>query len=194
MMLQGNPRAVPFLLAGGTSAILALFAWRRRDLPRAPAFITMMAGETVWASAHAVELLVDLYPIQHLCIDLRVAGAVTAVLGILAFVLQYTGWDWWLEPRRFAAVCAWPAALVLVAWTNPWHGRFWSSMAVQEIGGYRVVIRGYGPGFWAAFGYCYLVVAVSVVLLGAAVARSAGVYRAQAAVMLFGVLAPWVVR
>ena len=75
MMLQGNPRAVPFLLAGGTSAILALFAWRRRELPRAPAFITMMAGETVWASAHAVELLVDLYPIQHLCIDLRVAGA-----------------------------------------------------------------------------------------------------------------------
>ncbi len=192
-MLQGNPRAILFLLAGGTSAILALCAWRRREMPRAPAFIAMMAGETVWASAHAVELVVEPYPIQYLCIDLRVAGAVISVLGMLAFVLQYTGRDRWLEPRRFAAICAWPAVMVLVSWTNPWHGQFWSSIQVEDIGGFRVVTRGYGPGFWAEFGYCYLVVAVSVVLLGHAVVRSTGVYRAQAAVMLFGVLAPWIV-
>jgi PAS domain S-box-containing protein len=193
MMLQGNPRAIPFLLAGGASAILALFAWRRRELPRAPAFITMMAGETVWAFSHAVELLVDLFPFQSFCIGLRVAGAVASVLGMLAFVLQYTGRDRWLEPRRFAAVCALPAALVLLAWTNPWHERFWSSMRVQEMGRFHVVVRGYGPGFWAEFGYCYILLAISAVLLGQAVVRSTGVYRAQAAVMLFGVLLPWIV-
>jgi hypothetical protein len=55
---QINPEAIPFLLAGGISAVLALFAWRRREMPRAPAFATMMAGEMLWASAEAMELIV----------------------------------------------------------------------------------------------------------------------------------------
>jgi PAS domain S-box-containing protein len=115
------------------------------------------------------------------------------VLGMLAFVLQYTGRRRWLEPGRFAAIAALPAALVLLAWTNRWHGLFWSSVRVEYIGGFLVVIREYGPAFWAELGYCYLLMAVCVVLLGEAVMRSAGLYRAQAAVMLFGALVPWIV-
>jgi PAS domain S-box-containing protein len=193
MTLQGNPRAIPFLLAGGASAILTLFAWRRREMPRAPAFITMMAGETAWAFAEALELLVVPPTIQLLCIDLRVAGAVAAILGMLAFVLHYTGRDRWLAPRRFVPICAVPMALVLVAWTNPWHHLFWSSTRVEEIGSFQITIREYGPGFWTQLGYCYLLVAVSTVLIARAVIRTARVYRSQAAVMLFGVLAPFVV-
>jgi signal transduction histidine kinase len=193
MMLQGNPRAIPFLLAGGISALLALFAWRRRELPRARAFITMMAGETAWAGSHGVELLVKPFWIQRFCIDLRTAGAVAAVLGMLAFVLHYTGRHRWLEPGRFAAIAASPVALVLVAWTNRWHGRFWSSMQVEDLEGFLVVIRRYGPAFWAEAGSCYVLMAICVFLLGQAVVRSAGFYRAQAAVMLFGALVPWIV-
>jgi signal transduction histidine kinase/ActR/RegA family two-component response regulator len=193
MTFQGNPRAIPFLLAGGTSAILMLFAWRRREMPRAPAFIAMMAGETTWAFAEALELIVAAPVIQLLCINLRVVGAVVSILGMLAFVLHYTGQDQWLVPRRFLAVCAVPVALILVAWTNPWHRLFWASTRVEEIGGFRITLRGYGPGFWAELGYCYLLVAVSLLLLAGAVIRSAGVYRYQAAIMLFGVLTPWVV-
>ena len=44
------------------------------------------------------------------------------------------------------------------------------------------------------FAYCYTVVAVSTVLLAKAVMRFTGIYRAQAAVMLFGVLLPWAVN
>ncbi len=56
-----------------------------------------------------------------------------------------------------------------------------------------MAVRGYGPGFWIQFGYCYILVAISTFLLAVAVVRSDGVYRAQAAVMLFGVLVPWIV-
>jgi signal transduction histidine kinase/ActR/RegA family two-component response regulator len=193
MMLQQNPEAIPFMLAGGTSAVLALFAWRRREMPRALSFITMMAGETVWASSEALELIAVAEPVKLLCINLRVVGAVISILGMLAFVLHYTGRNRWLEPRRFAALCAVPLALVPVAWTNPLHHRFWSSIRVEDIGGFQMAIRGYGPGFWALFGYSYILVAASTFLLAAAVVRSVGLYRAQAAVMLFGVLVPWVV-
>ena len=42
--------------------------------------------------------------------------------------------------------------------------------------------------------YCYALVALSTLLLIQAVFRSTGLHRVQAAVMLFGVLLPWVVE
>jgi PAS domain S-box-containing protein len=132
-------------------------------------------------------------PIKLICINLRVLGAVTAILGMLGFVLHYTGRTRWLKPRRFVAISALPLGLLPVAWTNPWHQFYWSSIRVDLVDGFPMVVRGYGTGFWIQFGYCYILVAVSTFLLAGAVVRSAGVYRAQAAVMLFGVIVPWVV-
>ncbi len=162
-------------------------------MPRAPAFATMMAGEMVWAFAEALELMVVPLPVKILCINLRVLGAVISILGMLSFVLRFTGRTRWLEPRRFTAICALPLLLMPVVWTDPWHHVFWNSVRVEEIDGFQMAIREYGPGFWTDFGYCYILVAVSTFLLAEAVVRSAGVYRAQAAVMLFGVIVPWVV-
>ena len=57
-----------------------------------------------------------------------------------------------------------------------------------------IAMPDYGPGFWAHFAYGYALVAVATFLLARAVYRSSGVFRAQAAIMLFGVLLPWVVN
>ncbi len=190
---QNNPEAIVFILAGGTSAVLALIAWRWRELPRAPAFAIMMAGEMLWASAEALELTLVPLPAKLFCINVRVLGAVTSVLGMLGFVLHYTGRTRWLKLRRFAAISALALVLLPVAWTNPWHHFFWSSIRIDRVDGFQMVVRGYGTGFWIQFGYCYILVAVSTFLLARAVVRTAGVYRAQAAVMLFGVIVPWVV-
>ena len=153
----------------------------------------MMVGEMMWAASQAVELMVVDVPVKLFCINLRVLGAVISILGMLGFVLHYTGRGRWLSPGRFAAICALPLATLPVAWTNPWHYAFWSSIRLEQVNGFPMVVRGYGTGFWVLFGYCYLVAGVSIFLLTAAVVRSVGVYRAQAAVMLFGVLVPWVV-
>ena len=87
----------------------------------------------------------------------------------------------------------WPWSLV--AWTNPWHRDLLVVDPVEDrsltASRWRSADTGRDSG--RRFGYCYILVAVSVVLLAEAVVRSAGVYRAQAAVMLFGVLVPWVV-
>ena len=57
MMLQSNPEAIPFAIAAAVSGTLAVFAWRRRSLPMATAFIVMMAGEAAWALFEAIELV-----------------------------------------------------------------------------------------------------------------------------------------
>ena len=159
----------------------------------APAFATMMTGEAIWALAEAMELVIADLPAKRICYDLRLAGTVTAVLGLLAFVLRSTGHLRWLAWRRFGAICAAAAMLVVLAWTDQWHHLYWTRFADEIIGGFHIAVSKNGPGFWAVIAFCYTIVILSLVLLAQAVAGSAGVYRAQAAVMLFGVLVPVVI-
>jgi PAS domain S-box-containing protein len=194
MQLQANPESVPFFLAAAISIVLSRFALRRRARPVARAFALMMVGEAAWAFFEALELVVVDIETKKLCFVLRATGTVTLILSLLATVLLYTGRDQWVKPPRFTVICA-PALLLLVfAWTNPWHHLYWTRLWNASINGHWIAMPVYGPGFKAHFIYCYLLVAVSTVLLAEAAYRSAGVYRAQAAVMLFGIILPWVIN
>jgi PAS domain S-box-containing protein len=192
-MFQADLRAIPFFIAGAISAALAVFASRRRSLPMAPAFTAMMAGEAAWALFEAMELIIIDEDLKQLCNNLRVAGAILTIQGMLAFVLRYTGCTNWLKWPRFAAVCAPAVALVLMAWTNSWHHLYWIRHDHLVIDGLHLAKPVYGPAFWAQFTYAYILIAIEALLLAQAVFRSAGVYRAQSAVLLFAVILPWVV-
>ena len=144
-----------------------------------PAFITMMAGEAAWAFFEVIELTCPDPISQAVWYRLRTAGAVITILGLLAFVLRYTGCVQWVDRRRFALVCTPALALIIVAWTNPWHHLYWITHRPGLTGPFHIAVPVYGPAFWIHFGYCYVMVAVSTFLLAQAAVQSAGVYRAR---------------
>ena len=194
MTFQANPEAIPYVVAAIVSGLLAIFAWLRRGLPMAPAFAVMMTGEAAWALFEALELVVVEIPAKQPFFELRNAGAVTAILGLLAVVLRYTAHDEWLKLPVFTAICTPAVVLILFAWTNDWHHFYWYGHLAVPVRGFVFARPVYGPGFWVHFTYCYGLVAASTILLAQAVVTSAGLYRVQAAVMLFGVLLPWFVN
>ncbi len=194
MTFQANPEAIPYLVAAIVSALLAVFAWRRRGQAMAPAFAVMMTGEAAWALFEALELVVVEIAAKQPFFELRNAGAVTAILGLLAVVLRYTGHVEWLKLPVFTAICTPAVVLILFAWTNNWHHFYWYGHIPVSVRGFAFARPIYGPGFWVHFTYCYGLVAASTILLAQAVVTSAGLYRVQAAVMLFGVLLPWFVN
>ena len=193
MTLQGLPEAIPIGIAAALSGTLAVFAWRRRAMPMAPAFAAMMAGETAWALGAALEPILVELPLKRVCLDLRILGTITAILGLMAFVLRFTGQSGWLTARRFGAICAPAIPLIALAWTDPWHHLYFARLSNETIGGSVIAIRSFGPGLWAAVAYCYALAAIAAVLLIRAAMRTTGLHRTQASVMLFGVLLPWVV-
>lgn len=194
---QPNAEAIPFATTVLIAGWLSVLAWHRRRLGSiavATAFAAMMAGEVVWALFEAVELVVDSEPIQRACFALRAAGASITMLGLLAFVLGYTGHDRWLAPRRFTAIAAPSVVLTLLAWTNSWHHLYWRSIESASIDGHRFAVATHGPAFSAHLTVCYAMAAASALLLVFALIRSAGIFRVQAAIMLLGLLVPWVVN
>jgi PAS domain S-box-containing protein len=194
MTFQPNPAAIPFVAAAVVSGLLAFFAWRRRGLAMAPAFAVMMTGEAAWALFEALELVFVELPAKQPFYELRIAGAVTAILGLLAVVLRYTGHVEWLKLPVFTAICTPAVIMILFAWTNDWHHFYWYRHEPLGARGFAFARPVYAPGFWMHFTYCYGLVAASTILLAQAVVQSKGLYRIQAAVMLFGVLLPWFVN
>jgi PAS domain S-box-containing protein len=196
-MFQANAEAIPFGFTVLIAAGLSLLAWRRRGrgmAETAPAFAAMMAGEAAWALFETLELVIADERVKRACFALRAAGAATMILGLFAFTLRHCGLERWLAPRRFAAIAAPTAALAVLALTNEWHHLYWTAIRNERIGAFWIAMPDYGPGFWAHFAYSYGLVAVTSVLVARAVLQSSGVFRAQAAIMLFGVLVPWVVN
>jgi PAS domain S-box-containing protein len=193
MELQTNPQAVLFGAAAALAGGLAVFAWFRRRLPLAPAFAVMMTGEAVWALAEALEVVCAGLTAKSLCYDLRIAGTATAVLGLLALALRYTGSLRWLDWRRFGVICAPAVFLVVLAWTDPWHHLYWAQVGNQTVGGVQVAERQLGAGAYAAVAYAYVIAAFCLFLLGQAALTTGGVYRSQAMIMFFGVLVPLVI-
>ena len=133
-------------------------------------------------------------PIKRLCIDLRLLGTVAAMLGLAAFVLRFTGHFCWLKADRFVLIahgqfpfCSWPGQIPGTISTGIW-------LELKPVGERAIAIWSFGPGFWAMSAYCYAIVALSTLLLIQSVFRFKGLYRVQAAVMLFGVLLPWVIE
>lgn len=196
-MFQPNAEAIPFGVTVLIAAGLSLLAWRRcgRDLTEtAPAFAAMMAGEAAWALFEALELVIVDERAKRACFALRAAGATLTLLSMLAFILRYTGSEHWLAPRRFAAIAAPMAVLTFLALTNEWHHLYWRSIRSDRVGAFWIAMPDYGPGFRAHLAYSYGLVAVASVLLSRAVYQGSGVFRAQAAIMLFGLLLPWAVN
>jgi PAS domain S-box-containing protein len=193
MTFQYVPWVIPIVVAAALSCGLATLAGLRRAMPLARAFTVMMAGETVWALAAALEPIIVELPLKRLCIDFRLFGTFIAILGLVAFVLRYTGLGSWLRASRFGVLCAMAVPLIVLEWTDPWHHLYWARLSNEPIDGVEIAIRSFGPGFWATITYAYVLAAFSTVLLVLAVIRLGGLYRAQAALMLFGVLLPWLV-
>ncbi len=194
MTFQPNPEAIPYVVAALVSGVLAIFAWRRRGLAMAPAFAVMMTGEAAWALFEALELVFVEMSAKQPFFELRNAGAVTAILGLLAVVLRYTGHVEWLRLPVFTAICTPAVVLILFAWSNDRHHFYWYDHQPVLVRGFVFARPVYGPAFWVHFAYCYGLVAASAILLAQAVVTSVGLYRIQATVMLFGVLLPWVVN
>ena len=194
LTIQNHPDAPLFIVASGISAALAAFAWRRRNLPTAPAFIAMMLGQTAWSLGSGLELFFSDLPTKLLCLDLMNVGVAFTPPSLLFFVLRFTGRNSWLSRRNTAIVLAIPMTSVLIAWTNPCHHLYYSAVRIELFHNYWTGIEPRGPWFWVNAGYLYALMAVATILLFPLAFRTSGIHRAQVGLLLSGLLLPWIVN
>ena len=114
---------VPTILAVNTLLLVGLAAvgWRRRTTPGARYFSVLQFASAVWVALTVAGLSMRPGPDRVRVWGVTVAASLFVAALWVAFILEYTGRDQWLRPRRFgiaAAPLAVGAALYAVAPTG----------------------------------------------------------------------------
>jgi len=181
---------VPLGIAAAVSVLLALFAWRRRPAPDATPFVLLMLAVAEWSLAYALRLAGTDLATKLFWAKVRYLGIVIVPAAWLIFALQYTGRGKWLTRRNLTLLAIEPLCMLLLVWTNDWHGLYWSSVRLDEVGSFATFGSTHGVAFWIHMVYSYLLLLIGAFLFVQALVRSPRLYRGQAVAILGGVLAP----
>ena len=182
------PAITPLLLAALTNAALAIYAFRRRDMPHATVFAWTMVAITLWTFSNAAEFASVEFSAKLFWLKFKYLGSAGAPALWLVFSLGYTEQE--KRPARpyLALMGLWVVVVWLLAWTNDAHGLFWQDIYLWEPAlGLSVV---HGDLFWVYCVFAYLMVLAASFCYVVTVIRSPALYRWQAAAMLFCGLLP----
>ena len=188
--MQFAPYAIPLVITAAISAGLALYSRRRYLAAGTGWFALLMLAVSVWSLSYALELSGDDLSDKLFWSKVEYLGIATIPALWLAFALQYTGRERWLTRRNWLVLSVEPAVTLLLVWTNEFHGLIWQSTKLNA-GGPFVDFK-HGPFFWVHVAYSYVLLALGTWLLAQAFIKSQRLYRRQVAILLLGLLAPWV--
>jgi PAS domain S-box-containing protein len=118
-------------------------------------------------------------------------GVTSVPLLVLVFALYHSDYKQWLTPGRIVLLSLIPAATVILAWTNEFHGLIWSTYSPYFENGIMFSQKTYGIWFWIYWVYSYLLLISATVLIVRSALVSSNMFRWQAVVLVVGILFPW---
>jgi len=177
------------LLAAGFSLWGARFVWRRRAAPGGWPFCQMMLALAVWNLSAGLEALSSTPQHQGFWARCQYLGFVMLAPTFILFVMQYLRLAQH-GARSNVLLFLFPAATLLVMWSNDWHHWLWTSAIFDPLT--QLTTYRNGPWFWAHAIYAYsLIIAGGLALLWMAVDFSSQ-YRLQMLAVIVAVLTPLV--
>lgn len=110
----------------------------------------------------------------------------------LLLAVQYAGLETSLPRPYLALLLVEPAVILGLIWTNAQHHLFWQDVLWVESGPFPYLTFIFGPVLWVHVAYTYMLLATGTFLLLRAFSLSSRLYRRQSAVLITGILLPWI--
>ncbi|MCW4033385.1 MAG: ATP-binding protein [Candidatus Bathyarchaeota archaeon] len=151
----------------------------------------MLAG-AIWLLASTLEVGSDNLQIKLLFRKTQYIGVVMVPIMWFILALQLTHRENWLKRRNLVLLIVIPIATLLIIFTNDFHGLYWSSIALNAINPFFLLII--EPGLWFGFflTYSYILILVGTIVFIQGIIQSNPLYRRQATPLLLVVLIPWI--
>ncbi len=191
-----DPQSVPYMVILGALAAVAgalvIFAWRRRQAPGAIGLVLLMLAVAEWSACYALEIGVQQLDTKIFWAKAQYFGIATVPIAWLLFALQVR-----THQQRS---CAWPLRLltlaplgaIILVWTNEQHGLIWQRVELDQSGPFAALVFTHGQYFWFWLLYAQVLLVTGTFLLGGMLLRAPNLYRQQIAVILCGIVAPWI--
>ncbi|MBI5932348.1 MAG: diguanylate cyclase [Chloroflexi bacterium] len=160
--------------------ILGLYGWRHRDLMLARIFTWIMLAMGLWTLLYGFEISSRSLPWSIFWAKTEYLGIVFIPVYWLAFSLVYTGRANLLTTRNWILLFIIPILTLLLVWTNEMHRLIWVTTGTMNKGGLILLDVVYGPMFYFAFVYFYILLVGGSGMTIISAMRLPPLYRGQA--------------
>jgi PAS domain S-box-containing protein len=106
------------------------------------------------------------------------------------FALNYTSGFKLVKGWRVLLLCIVPFITVVLIWSNNWHHLMWSNEHLVTSGSFIVTAKTYGPFFWVAIIYSYILIIIAAVILVRRLFVGLPLYIGQAISLILAVIFP----
>jgi len=172
------------------SLLAAGLAWRKRPNPGSLAMTVLALGAAVWAIGYNLELYNPLLPGKLFWAQFRYFGICVIPVAWFVFGLQFSGFGWLADRRNIAGLMLIPVIMLVLVFTNPWHGLVWSYVGLH-IGTYLNILDvRHGFWFWVFTIYSYILLLAGTILILGTLGRALDLYRSLFALILLGAAIP----
>ncbi len=178
--------ALALLTAAAVCLVVARLAWTRGDYRGSRALAVLMLALAWWSTSYGIFWL-PVEPEGYFWLDMTYLGVALVPTTLLVFTMQFTGRAAEITPRLRALLAIQPIAMVLMLWTDPWHGLFFG----ERLPGQGAILTG-GILFYGHVAYNYALVLFCCILFINAYARAKGIYKQQILAILAGISIPFV--
>jgi diguanylate cyclase (GGDEF)-like protein/PAS domain S-box-containing protein len=170
--------SIPLLVAGLISAIICIYALRRRHIPHAVQFGWIAIAVTIWTLGYALRINSSELAGKMFWQHVLYLGSSTTPVFLLIFALGRAHHQRWLSWRMLALLML-PAVITMLAvLTNDLHHLMWRALWLDPD-----LKNTPGPVYWFSTAYSNLYAIASIVILIQAYYKSPPIFRRQAAII-----------
>ena len=181
---------IPTLVGCVFSVWIAVKAWQRRPTPGTVPLTILMLIILLWSVSAALEDANDLEHVKRLLINFEAIGFSLSPLIWLTMLLEYLGMGRLLTRRNITLAAVVPCVGLLLCWTNPLHGLFFSRLWIDQTPAGAFLGMTYGSAGQVLLSYDYLLMLIGLFICLQTAISAGRVYREQALLLFVGGLIP----
>ena len=183
--------ALPYLAAVIISAVVGVYALRRRALPGAGYFALLALAESVWAAGYLLQSFSTNLPDLLFWNSVQFTAVLAGTLGYLGFAFYYTGRMIRFARSAMGGVVVLAVAVAAVIWMDPYSQLLRTQAHIEPSGVLLRLVFQDGPLFFLIPLFSYGFISFGTFLLAANLFSSPRIYRLQVGTVLAGLLIPW---
>lgn len=169
---------------------LAIYSYKKRSSTLHIYFIFFMLSVFSWCLGAAMEFFSIAVWAKIFWVKITYLGVATVAPLWFIFILNYAKYEEYLKPAYIGLLFFIPIIIIIMAFTNEWHGLLWPSIIPTSNQPGAVLIYEHGPIFFVNMIYSFSLAIMGLIILIKMLVTSSRKYRQQISILILVGLIP----
>jgi PAS domain S-box-containing protein len=184
MSAQHSIMGIILILSSIIILYLAFYSLRKRSSNINFYFTLLMLSVFFWCLGSGMEFLSAEMWAKIFWTKISYIGVATAAPLWFIVILEYGQYEKYLKPAYIGTLMLLPLVIVILAFTNDFHGLIWPTITpASDVAG-ALLIYAHGLGFWVNLAYSFILIIMGLVILLRLLTKSPRIYHTQILILM----------